>query len=48
MKNLPGVRFVDKDKTVLIELYPRGQGTVYNVFVTFYNYDWFIKRASGK
>ena len=38
MKNLPGVRFVDEDKTVLIELYPRGQGTVYNVFVTFYNY----------
>ena len=24
----------DEDKTVLIELYPRGQGTVYNVFVT--------------
>ena len=48
MKNLPGVRFVDEDKTVLIELYPRGQGTVYNVFVTFYNYDWFIDRARGK
>ena len=48
MKNLPGVRFVDQDKTVLIELYPRGQGTVYNVFVTFYNYDWFIDRAQGK
>jgi hypothetical protein len=48
MKNLPGVRFVDKEKTVLIELYPRGQGSVYNVFITFYNYDWFLKRARGE
>ena len=29
---------MDEDKTVLIELYPRGHETVYNVFVTFYNY----------
>jgi hypothetical protein len=27
---------------------PRGQGSVYNVFITFYNYDWFIAKAKGE
>ena len=47
-KNLPCFRFVDPEKTVVVEVDPRGQGTVYNVFVTFYNYDWFLKKALGK
>jgi len=47
-KNLPGIRFVDPDKTVLIEVDPRGQGSVYNVFITFYNYEWFLKKARGQ
>ena len=47
-KNLPCIRFVDPEKTVVVEVDPRGQGTVYNVFVTFYNYDWFLKKALGK
>ena len=47
-KNLPCIRFVDPEKTVVVEVDPRGQGSVYNVFVTFYNYDWFLKKALGK
>ena len=47
-KNLPCIRFVDKEKTVVVEVDPRGQGSVYNIFVTFYNYDWFLKKALGK
>ena len=47
-KNLPCIRFVDTEKTVVVEIDPRGQGSVYNVFVTFYNYDWFLKKALGK
>ena len=47
-KNLPCIRFVDKDKTVVIEFDPRGQGDTYNVFVTYYNYDWFLKKARGE
>tara|TARA_B100000768_G_scaffold170288_1_gene176557 strand:+ start:1380 stop:1889 length:510 start_codon:yes stop_codon:yes gene_type:complete len=47
-KNLPCIRFVDKDKTVVIEFDPRGQGDIYNVFVTYYNYDWFLKKARGE
>lgn len=47
-KNLPCIRFVDPDKTVVIEMDPRGQGSVYNVFVTFYNYDWFLRKARGE
>ena len=47
-KNLPCIRFVDKNKTVVIEFDPRGQGDTYNVFVTYYNYDWFLKKARGE
>ncbi len=47
-KNLPCIRFVDKEKSVVVEAYPRGQGNIYNVFVTFYNYDWFVRKAKGK
>ena len=47
-KNLPCIRFVDPEKTVVVEVDPRGQGSVYNVFITFYNYDWFLKKAFGK
>jgi hypothetical protein len=47
-KNLPCIRFVDQEKTVVVEVDPRGQGSVYNVFITFYNYNWFIKKAFGK
>ena len=47
-KNLPCIRFVDTDKTVVIEMHPRGQGSAYNVFITFYNYDWFLRKAKGE
>lgn len=47
-KNLPCIRFVDPDKRVVIEMDPRGQGSVYNVFITFYNYDWFLRKAKGE
>jgi hypothetical protein len=45
---LPCIRFVDSDKTTVVEVDPRGQGGVYNVFVTFYDYKWFLKKARGK
>ena len=44
-KNLPCIRFVDPDKRVVIEMDPRGQGSVFNVFITFYNYQWFLRKA---
>lgn len=47
-KNLPCIRFVDKDKTIVVELDPRGQGDTYNIFVTYYNYDWFLEKARGE
>jgi|TARA_B110000444_G_scaffold53782_1_gene49804 NMD protein affecting ribosome stability and mRNA decay len=47
-KNLPGIRFVDPGKTVVVEVDPRGQESVYNVYVTFYNYNWFLKKARGE
>ena len=46
-KKKPGVRFIDKDKTILIELESRGhvaQGGTYNIFVTYYNYQWFMNQ----
>ena len=47
-KNLPCIRFTDQEKSVVIEMDPRGQGSVYNVFITFYNYDWFLRKAKGE
>ena len=47
-KNLPCIRFVDPDKKVVIEMDPRGQGSIFNVFITFYNYDWFLRKAKGE
>ena len=47
-KNLPCIRFVDLDKRVVIEMDPRGQGSVFNVFITFYNYQWFLRKAKGE
>ena len=47
-KNLPCIRFTDQEKSVVIEMDPRGQGSVYNVFITFYNYAWFLRKAKGE
>lgn len=47
-KNLPCIRYVNPDKTIVVEFDPRGQGSIYNIFVTYYNYDWFLKKARGK
>ena len=47
-KNLPCIRFVDSNKKVVVEMYPRGQGSIYNVFITFYNYNWFLRKARGE
>lgn len=47
-KNLPCIRFVDPNKKVVVEMDPRGQGSIYNVFITFYNYNWFLKKARGE
>ena len=46
-KNLPCIRFVDSEKQNLIEVYPRGHGSIYNVFATFYNYKKKKKKARG-
>lgn len=46
-KNLPCIRFVDPEKTVVVDIEPRGQGTIYNVFVNYYNYNWFLRKARG-
>ena len=47
-KNLPCIRYVNPDKTIVVEFDPRGQGSTYNIFVTYYNYDWFLKKARGE
>lgn len=47
-KNLPCIRFVDPYKKTVVEVDPRGQGSVFNIFVTYYNYDWFLKKARGE
>ena len=46
-KNKPCIRFVDENKNVVLAMEPRGQGSVYNIFLTYYNFDWFINQAKG-
>ena len=43
-KNKPYMRMIHKEKRVLIEIEPRGQGGVYNVFLSLYNLDWFQEK----
>ena len=45
--NKPCIRFVDENKNVVLTMEPRGQGSVYNVFLTYYNFDWFINQVKG-
>jgi|TARA_B110000285_G_scaffold235567_1_gene318141 hypothetical protein len=47
-KNLPCIRLVDPERTIVVEFDPRGQGNFYNIFVTYYNYDWFLRKARGQ
>jgi len=46
-KNQPCIRFIDENKNVVVAMEPRGQGGVYNIFITYYNFDWFINQAKG-
>jgi len=43
-KKKPCIRFVDKNKNVVVSMEPRGHGSVYNVFLTYYNFDWFVNQ----
>ncbi len=47
-KNLPCIRFVDPNKQTVVEVDPRGQGSIHTIFVTYYNYEWFVKKARGE
>ena len=40
-KNKPCIRFVNKEKNILLDLESRGQGNIYNVFLSYYNLTWF-------
>ena len=46
-KKKPCIRFVDENKNVVLAMEPRGQGSVYNIFLTYYNFDWFINQVKG-
>ncbi len=44
----PCIRMVQREKNLLIEMEPIGQGSIYNIYVTFYNYDWFVAKITGR
>lgn len=44
-KNKPYIRMIQKEKNVLAEIEPRGQGGNYTVFLSYYNLDWFHKKV---
>ena len=39
--NKPYMRFAHKEKNILTELEPRGQGETYNIFLSYYQLNWF-------
>ncbi len=43
----PCIRLVNEDKNLLIEMEPIGQGAIYNIYVTYYSYDWFVAKVTG-
>ena len=40
-KNKPYMRLVHKKKNILTELEPRGQGETFNIFLSYYQLNWF-------
>ena len=44
--NKPGVRFLNKQQTVLLEMEPRGQGNKYNIYLNYYNMEWVKKHLT--
>ena len=46
--NKPCIRLVDQERKKMIEFEPIGQGAIYNLYITIYNYDWFVEKIMGK
>jgi len=44
--NKPGVRFLNKQQTVLLEMEPRGQGNKFNIYLNYYNMEWVKKHLT--
>lgn len=42
----PYIRMVHREKKLLVELEPRGQGDLFNVFLSYYDLDWFKNRLN--
>jgi hypothetical protein len=40
-KNKPYMRLIHKEKNILTELEPRGQGQTFNIFLSYYQLNWF-------
>lgn len=40
-KNKPYMRLIHKEKNILTELEPRGQGGTFNIFLSYYQLNWF-------
>ena len=39
--NKPYMRLAHKEKNILAEMEPRGQGEIYNIFLSYYQLNWF-------
>jgi hypothetical protein len=45
-KNKPYLRMIQKEKKILAEIEPRGQGENYTVFLSYYDLDWFHQKIN--
>jgi len=43
----PYLRLVHKEQKLLVEIEPRGQGDLYNVFLSIYDLNWFSDKLNG-
>lgn len=46
-KNRPYIRLIQKKKKIMVEIEPRGRAEAYNIFLSYYDLDWFHEMLVG-
>ena len=47
LKNRPYIRLIHKKNKIMVEVEPRGRAEAYNIFLSYYNLDWFREKLVG-
>lgn len=47
LKNRPYIRLIHKKNKIMVEVEPRGRAEAYNIFLSYYDLDWFREKLVG-